>query len=351
MAKTVKPEKRATLKDVAREAGLSVMTASYVLNGKKLKHASEENQRRIFAAARRLDYRPNLNARRLVVPKNNLIGLLIDSQAPLFYKDVMMELERIAFAKGYRLQIGMMHDNLESIHHYVDDFLGSGIDSVICLSHNYPEFGGQIPVLFESFKHVIFLEEPQQPTHFPVVAADHYANYFNAVSELLRRGRRRIFSCRRHYHDRAFSEGRRGLFAAYEAAGIPAEEHFWWSFDSNNWHDSETTEYELGRILPKNPDALIIHEDESMFWTLRVLNKLEYRVPEDIALFSANLSRYGKAATPGFSGFDYNSVEMGHRLMDHLLSSMEHGAESRTAPCDLVPANIIWQESCYTQSG
>ena len=346
MNKTVKSEKKATLKDVAREAGVSVMTVSYVLNGKKLNHASEENQRRIFAAADKLSYRPNLNARRLVAPKNNLIGLLIDSQAPAFYKDVMMKLERISFTKGYRLQIGMMHEDLQSIRHYVDDFLGSGIDSVICLSHNYPEFGGQIPVLFESFKHVVFLEEPQQPTHFPVVAADHYTNYFNAVSELLRRGRRRIFSCRRHYYDRAFCEGRRGLFAAYKAAGIPAEEHFWWSFDSNSWHDSEITIRELAKILPQSPDALIIEEDESMFWTLRALNKQGYKVPQDIALFSANLSRYGKAATPGFSGFDYNSEVMSRRLMDHLLDSMKRGDEDRTAPCDLVPANIIWQESC-----
>jgi DNA-binding LacI/PurR family transcriptional regulator len=341
-----KPEKKATLKDVAREAGLSVMTVSYVLNGKKLNHASEESRRRILDAARKLNYRPNLHARRLVTPKNNIIGLLIDSQAPAFYKDVMFELEKLAFVNDFRLQIGMMHESLDSIRHYIDDFLGSGVNNVICLSHNYPDFGAQIPVLFESFGHVVFLEEPQGPTHFPVVAADHYSNYFNAVSELLKRGRRRIFSCRRHYHDCAFSESKRGFLAAYQTAGIPGAEHFWRIMETSIWHNHETAEHELNKLLPEKPDALIIHEDESLFWALRVLKRSGIRVPEDIALFSANLSNYGKAATPGFSGFDYNSSEMGHRLMKHLLNSFEQQNPPSPPPRELIPATILWQESC-----
>ncbi len=342
----IKLERKATLKDVAREAGLSVMTVSYVLNGKKLNHANEKNRERIFAAAEKLNYRPNLHARRLVTPKNNIIGLLIDSQAPMFYKDVMFELEKLAFAKGYRLQIGMMHESLDSICHYIDDFLGSGIDSVICLSHNYPDFGAQVPAMFEPFKHVVFLEEPQAPTRFPVVVADHYTNYFNAVSELLKRGRRRIFSCRAHYLDKAYSEGRRGFFDAYKAQGIPAEDHFWWDCDNGLWPDYAKAEKELKRLLPEKPDALIVNTDETLFWCLNVLCDQGFQVPQDIALFSANLGRYGKAARPSFCGFDYNSAEMGQLVIDHLLDFMEPGSDAAPPPHNLVRAKLFWGNSC-----
>ena len=69
--------KRVSLKDVAREAGVSVTTASYVLNRKPDARISEETSRRVRAAAKRLKYVPNISARTMISRRSQLIGVII----------------------------------------------------------------------------------------------------------------------------------------------------------------------------------------------------------------------------------------------------------------------------------
>ncbi len=336
---------KTTLKDVAREAGFSVMTVSHVLNGNKANHASPRSRELIFAAAKRLNYRPNLNARRLVTQKSNIIGLLIDSQAPSFYRDVMFELERLAFAAGYRLQIGLLHNNLDSFRQYVNDFRGSGVDSVICLGHAYPEFGHLVPKLLEEFEHAVFMEQPLAETRFPVVAADHYRNYRAAVGRMLEAGYQRIITPRGDYRDRAFSEARRGMIDAYSENGVPFEEDFWRVRPDDWWRSEEKADEELAGLLPLQPDALILSNDESVFWALRALRNRGIEVPEALALFSANLWGYGRAATPSFAGFDYKAPDLAERLIARLFAELNGSGEAPPS-LELIASSLVWGESC-----
>ncbi len=334
-----------TLKDVAREAGFSVMTVSHVLNGKKLNHASPQSRELILATAKRLNYRPNLNARQLVTKRSNRIGLLIDSTSPQFYRDVMLALEPLAFERNYRLQVGFVHSSrFESLQQYIADFRGSGIDSVICLAHAYPEFGDRVPALLAEFENVVYMEKPLAPTRFPVVVTDHYRNFHDAVAELLRRGHRRVFSIRSNYRDHAWHEARRGMVDAYLEAGVKFEEAFWWE-GVDWWRDLETAEKEIRRLMPGKPDALIVGNDESMFQALRALRAQGRRAPEDVSLFSAELGNFGRAAMPSFSGFDYHAPVLAEKIMKMLGQSIA-GEISDAGETYQVPARIVWGESC-----
>lgn len=74
-------DKRATLADVARIAGLSPAAASLILNNKPGARLSEDSKRRVLAAAEALGYRPNVAARGLVTSKTNSIALITDHVA------------------------------------------------------------------------------------------------------------------------------------------------------------------------------------------------------------------------------------------------------------------------------
>ncbi len=336
---------KATLKDVAREAGFSIMTVSNVLNGKKLNHASPESRKLILDTAERLNYRPNLLARQLVTRKNHSIGLLIDSMSPWFYRDVMMRLERMAFEDGYRLQIGLVHNNFDSIRQYVDDFAASNIESVICAAHNYPEFGAKVPELFKVFKHVVFLEEPLALTDFPVVATDHYGNYYRAVRELLRRGRKRIVCFRSKYQDRSYLAAQEAIRAAYREAGIPYKDEFWYTSTNECWKDETQAMADIEAALALKPDTMIAGNEQAMFWALRCLKEKKLKVPDDIALFSAELGSYTQAAQPSFSGFDYDSPKLAESIYSKLKNQFDE-SERKGPSIELFPAVIVWGESC-----
>ncbi len=332
--------KKVTLKEVAKEAGVSLITASNVMGGKNLNHASKETREKVRAAAGKLGYRPNLAARQLASQKNNVIGMLIDSGAPAFYRDVMKELEQLANDKNWRLQVGIVHENMNSIKQYVDDFLGSRIDHIICATHNYPEFGSKVPALFESFSNVVFLEEPFVETKFPVIASDHYSNYFNAVSGLIKRGRKRIVCCARRnaYQDPSYFKARDGVIDAYKSNNISFEESFWLPFESSFTES-------FPEILAVKPDALIVSKDADMFRALRLLKKASLKVPQDIALFSANLSEYAELADPAFSGFSYNAKELAKHIIEHIWKKIEIDQGRNADWVKYVKANLIWSES------
>ena len=329
---------RVTLKEVAREAGVSIITASNIISGKRLNHASPATQHKVLEAARKLGYHPNLAARQLASRKNNVIGMLIDSESPIFYRDVLRELEHLANASGRRLQIGIVHNDLNSIQQYVNDFLGNQVDHIVCATHNYPDFGAEVPAMFEPFRNVVFLEEPLCPTRFPVVASDHKANYYHAVKGLMERGRRRIVCCARNttYRDPSFFRAEQGFKAAYAEAGIPFEEGFWFVKPAPfNEHFAE--------LLELKPDALIVANEKMMFKALKQLKKAHLRVPHDVALFSAALSIFAELADPAFSGFSYNEDELAAQIMEHLLLSSDDPPDR--SPVEYIRANLVWSES------
>jgi len=103
--------KKVTLKDVAREAGVSVATASYVLNDVPNQTIPEDTRERVRDAAARLSYVRNFNARALSVGRTNVLGLLlVEDDADLITKHISYgkfidQLERYCARQRYRLMV------------------------------------------------------------------------------------------------------------------------------------------------------------------------------------------------------------------------------------------------------
>mgnify|MGYP000355767201 FL=1 len=74
-------DKRITMKDVAKEAGVSTATVSYVLNYSDTERISHETRLRVFEAANKLNYVPNMAAKALSEKKSYLVGMIINKRA------------------------------------------------------------------------------------------------------------------------------------------------------------------------------------------------------------------------------------------------------------------------------
>ncbi|MBW7476850.1 LacI family transcriptional regulator [Paenibacillus oenotherae] len=116
--------KKTTLRDVAKEAGVSVATVSYVLNNVSKQTIPEETRQRVFTAAGKLKYVQNLTAKALSSGKTNVLGVLFVNSASsnipklLKYGAFLHSLERIGHDKGYHLlvaQIDPLQPNYEII--------------------------------------------------------------------------------------------------------------------------------------------------------------------------------------------------------------------------------------------
>ena len=125
--------KRVSIKDVAREAGVSATTVSYVLNRNPDETISAETTQRVLEAVRRLHYVPNLNARSLSSRRSNLIGVLIPQTEPgkefmfsnPFYGELLSAIEYTARKNGYHLLLSGTQEDQS----YVSVAQNRGVDT------------------------------------------------------------------------------------------------------------------------------------------------------------------------------------------------------------------------------
>lgn len=99
--------KRVTMKDIARETGVSTATVSYVLNYSEKEKISHDTRIRVFEAARKLNYVPNMAARTLAGNKSFLVGIIINmagknKKSKVYqYYDLAQEIQKLLYPKRY----------------------------------------------------------------------------------------------------------------------------------------------------------------------------------------------------------------------------------------------------------
>lgn len=123
--------KRASIKDIARIAGVSVATVSYVLNKKEGQRISEDTKKKIFEIAETINYVPNRIARSLQNNKSKLLGLIVADISNDFYSSIARNLEDRALKLGYTLIIGSSDENAEKFEKLIELFSQQQVDGMI----------------------------------------------------------------------------------------------------------------------------------------------------------------------------------------------------------------------------
>ncbi len=123
--------KRASIKDIARIAGVSVATVSYVLNKKEGSRISNTTKEKILEVARSINYTPNKIAKSLKMSKSKLIGLIVADISNDFYSNIARNIEDEAMKLGYTLLIGSCDENPEKFKKLTELFSEQQVDGMI----------------------------------------------------------------------------------------------------------------------------------------------------------------------------------------------------------------------------
>lgn len=123
--------KRASIKDIARIAEVSVATVSYVLNQKEGSRISEATKKKILEVAQEINYTPNKIAKSLKMSKSKLIGLIVADISNDFYSNIARSIEDEAMKLGYTLLIGSCDENPEKFKKLTELFSEQQVDGMI----------------------------------------------------------------------------------------------------------------------------------------------------------------------------------------------------------------------------
>lgn len=198
--------RKTSLKDIASKVGVSASLVSYVLNNKdKENRVSKETANKIRAAAKELNYFPNLNARSLKTNISHTIGLIVADISNPFFSSLARTIEDEAYARNYTVIFGSSDENNNKFIKVLDFLSTRQVDGFIVAS---PEDSRETVLgLKESNVPLVLIDRYFSDIVVNTVMVDNFKASYEATNHLLDKGHQRIGaivyeSTLLHYQDR-----------------------------------------------------------------------------------------------------------------------------------------------------
>lgn len=178
----------ATIRDVAKRAGVSVATVSYVINGTK--PVAPETAARVRRAMAELDYHPNAVAQSLRTRTTHVIGVVVSDIANPFFATLVRGAEDCARQHGYSLLICNTSETLENERIYLNLLSRRRVDGLLLApTGKNDELIGR---LIDRGMQIVTIDRKVQGVNVPAIMSENEQGAFLATKHLLELGHRRI---------------------------------------------------------------------------------------------------------------------------------------------------------------
>lgn len=301
--------KKVTIKDVAREAGVSITTVSHSLSGGG--NIRQETRDRVIEIAGRMRYMPDWKGRNLKASGTGIIGLFVASIRGYYglLADAIYEKCR---AGGYEFEV-FITDSGESL---LQTLLSGRVDGAVILHSGFTE--REEKALMEAEVPTVFLDREIEKKFVSSVLLDSFGTGGEAAEYLYSLGHRRMMLIKGA--DTYDGIERQKGFVKYlqEKKLAPAEAYMIdGSFDQKTAYDS-MMEF-LGRGLPL-PDAVFAANDESAFGCIKALTDRGYSVPEEVSVMGCDDIELSKWYLPPLTTVHTHIAEQGEMAAREILA-------------------------------
>lgn len=184
-----------TIKDIAKEAGVSITTVSLILNNKECR-ISDETRERVIEVAKKHNYRPNFSARALVTKKTNTIGLIIPDISNPFFSELAKGVEREAQKHHYSIIFCNSNQRGDKDVNNLSLLINKQVDALIIstsLRDSEEDYIKQFNrIIYQKNIPVVAVDRKIPQRNYNSVSLDHFEGGFIATKLLLELGHRNI---------------------------------------------------------------------------------------------------------------------------------------------------------------
>ncbi len=327
-----------TIKDVAREANVSVATVSRALNGHE--NVAEPVRLLVREVAERLRYSPHAAARSLSSRSTQTVGVVLPDLYGEFFSELIRGIDGIARARGQHLLVSSYHGDQEEQGRALRAMRGR-VDGLLVLSP-YAEHPGFLTDNLPQALPTVLINTQLPDDQYPMLSIDDHAGAFAMTEHLLARGHRRIAFIggpALNFDARERLRGFRDAIAAHpgEAEGRELDG----DFDEASGHRAGQALLAAGAL----PDAVFAANDMMALGCLYAFTQAGIQVPADIALAGFDDIPLARFVHPSLTTMRVSIAELGEQAMTCLLDWIDHpGVEERRRQT-LVPSLIVRDSS------
>jgi len=310
-----------SIKDVAREAGVSIATVSRVLND--IDVVNEDTKKRVTDAIKLLKYRPNIVARSLKTQRTKTIGILIPDISSQFYPEIVRGAEDVSNIYDYNVILCNSDFDPEKEKEYLRVLSEKMVDGIIYMSSSLNE---EILELIDELSiKTILVETKDEKGTLPSVTIDNVSAVYDGTKYLIERGIKKLaFIGVEETAKNAWGDRFTGFKKAVEESGLSLDEDLMY-FDSLKVKAGFDGVVKLIESK-KEFDGIVCASDEIAMGAINELRERDIKVPEDVSVigFNNNFTAsifYPKITTISQPSYDMGSVAM--RMLIKMLNKKE----------------------------
>lgn len=330
--------KSITIKDIAKDLGISVSTVSRALQNHP--DISEQTKESVRNCAVRLNYKPNIMASNLRRSKNTTIGVILPELNHHFFASVLDGIEQAANEAGYNIIICQTRESVEQEIKAIQTLITSRVAGILAgiskqthtLQHLQEVINADIPL--------VLYDRPCPSLPCDQVVSDDYLGAFKAVEYLIQTGCKRIIFFSSPMQLEVAHRRYQGWRDALLRYNIEIEDSMIVTCDSRAQAIIETPNILKGN---NKPDAIFCVNDDCASGVLYAAQILGFNIPSDLAICGFSDAPLCRNTSPMLTTVEQHGVEIGRHAMYRLLKRLE--GDERIAQTEMIPTDLIVRET------
>ena len=332
---------RTTIKDIAKECGVSLSTVSLVLNNNS--RISEKTRSRVLASVKKHGYQPNIHARGLASQTSEVISVVVPHLnhvfADIYFGEIVSGIYDRACDDNYKVLLDVANSKFVESQEYINILKSRRVDGMLFIASSIEDdylraFEGS-PYKFLLVNHFF----PNSSLNF--LGVDYRDSARQAADHLLGLGHRNIgvIAGTNTHTGLAFRDE---FIARCRAAGLD-EKAVLWEDGGRDW--SQEGGFEATRkLFATNPaiTAIMAGNDRMGIGAMRYIHTHNLKIPEDVSVMGVDDIPQAKFTTPGLTTIRHELYQMGRAACERLLALFRGDIST----ChEVLPVKLIVRES------
>lgn len=319
-------ERQATLRDVARDAGVHPSTVSRCLDPLQAGRIGDETRGRVLRAARALNYRPHPEASNLRRRRSHSVGVLIPDLTNAIHGMLLRGVSDKLESEGYTSVVIETRDSESRLDLALEVLKDRRVEGVLNAAARHVD-GRRLREFMRTGTPVVFAVRDIGGVPATRVLADDFRGGALAAEHLLSLGHQRIAQISGPAQVAAFVERSRGMRSVLLEAGVTAEPTTI-EAASGTVAEGRSAVARLLRAKPA-PTAIFAHNDLLAIGAIAALREAGLRCPADVSVLGYNDTPLTEHLAPALSTIRLPATEVGQLAAERLLAEL-HGETTPT---------------------
>lgn len=308
----------ATLKDVAKDAGVSIATVSCCLSGSR--QVKPETKNKIMDSIEKLKYIPNASARNLKISATNRIGVVLTDIDNLYHAEIFKGISSYLQYKNYTISVAFSNNSPDIECEKIDDFVSqnvSGLIIITCQPQNSDFFTHRI----KNYNiPAVFIERRPQNIDISFAGFDNYKTTYFIMEQLLKKGYREIALISGAEHFSSEFDCINGYRSAFLNNNLPLDGSL---ICTTNISKEDAFKSVMANLNHKSLQAVITTSENIAYGVLEAFHILGLKVPQDVQLITFSEECWNSATKlPGVIHTSRTAFTLGQSASETLIQNI-----------------------------